>query len=149
MTQYRKDDAYQITWLVRRLFRAMGQTANAAIEDLGVTAAERAVMEFLFRETRMTVPQMARAYDVSRQHIQASVNSLTEKTLAVLEGNPSHKRSQFVVLSEKGKRVFAKIAKKDDELIETTFLKISKSEQKKTRQTLETMLKNLSRGARS
>jgi DNA-binding MarR family transcriptional regulator len=148
MAEYRKDDPYQITWLVRRLFRAMGQTATAYLDDLGVTAAERAVMEFLFRNTRMTVPEMARAYDVSRQHIQASVNTLLEKELVVLEDNPAHKRSPFVVLSEKGKRLFAGIAKKDDELIEATFATIGKPDRKTTRQTLETMLKNLSKGAR-
>ena len=149
MAEYRKDDAYRITWLVRRLFRAMGQTANAYIEDLGVTAAERAVMEFLVRKTRMTVPEMARAYDVSRQHIQTSVNLLLEKKLAVLEENPGHKRSPYVALSNKGSRLFAKIANRDEALIETVFAKVGKSDQKTTRQTLETMLKNLSTGARS
>jgi len=149
MVEYRKDDAYQITWLVRRLFRAMAQTANAYIEGLGVAAAERAVMEFLVRKTHMTVPEMARAYDVSRQHIQTSVNLLLEKKLAVLEQNPSHKRSPYVALSSKGSRLFAKIAKKDSELIEAVFAKVSKPDQKTTRQTLETMLKNLSIGARS
>jgi DNA-binding MarR family transcriptional regulator len=149
MAEYRKDDAYQITWLVRRLFRAMGQAANAYIEDLGVTAAERAVMEFLVRNTRMTVPEMARAYDVSRQHIQTSVNLLLEKKLAVLEENPGHKRSPYVALSNKGSRLFAKIANRDEALIETVFAKVGKSDQKTTRQTLETMLKNLSIGAPS
>ena len=148
MAQYRKDDAYQITWLVRRLFRTMGQTANAYLEDLGMTAAERAVMEFLFRQTRMTVPEMARAYDVSRQHIQVSVNSLLGKKLVGLEDNPSHKRSPYVVLSNKGIRLFAKITGKDNELIKAAFAGISQSDQKRTRQTLENLLKNLSKGAR-
>ena len=147
MAEYRNDDAYQITWLVRRLFRAMGRTANAYIEDLGVTAGERAVMEFLLRKTRMTVPEMARAYDVSRQHIQASVNSLLEKKLVALEENPNHKRSPYVILSNKGSRLFANIAKRDDELIKATFARISKSDQENTRQTLEAMLNNLSKGA--
>lgn len=126
----------------------MGQAANAQLEELGATAAERAVMEFLFRSTRMTVPEMARAYDVSRQHIQVSVNSLLEKKLVVLEDNPSHKRSPHVALSDKGKRLFAKIAEKDEELIKGIFAGISESDQKKTRQTLEILLKNLSKGTR-
>lgn len=149
MANYREDDAYQITWLIRRLFRAMGQTANVYVEKLGITAAERAVMEFLVRGTRMTVPDMARAYDVSRQHIQTSVNLLLDKELAVLEDNPGHKRSPYVALSDKGHRLFAKIAKKDDELIEEIFAKISKSDRMKTRKTLEIIFKNLSKGARS
>lgn len=148
MAEYRKDDAYQITWLVRRLFRAMGQAANAYLEELGVTAAERAVMEFLVREARVTVPDMARAYDVSRQHIQTSVNSLLQKGLVALEDNPGHKRSPYVVLSNEGKRLFANIAAKDDELIKAAFAKVAKSDQKKTRRTLESLLNNLSKGVR-
>ena len=146
MGDYREDDSYRITWLVRRLFRAMGQTANTYLEGLGIAVAERAVMEFLVRESRMTVPEMARAYDVSRQHIQASVNLLLDKKLVVFEDNPNHKRSQYVALSDKGRRLFGKITKKENEFIESVFAKVSKSDRKKTRQTLEIILKNLSRG---
>ena len=149
MADQRKDDAYQITWLVRRLFRAMGQTANSYLETLGVTAAERAVMEFLVRESRMTVPEIARAYDVSRQHIQASVNTLLEKRLVAYEDNPGHKRSPFVVLSKRGYRLFDRITKKDQALIRSIFSGISKSEQKTTRQTLQSILDNLSEGVRT
>lgn len=149
MSEKRTDDAYQITWLVRRLFRAMGQAANNYLEKLGITAAERAVMEFLVRDSRMTVPEIARAYDVSRQHIQASVNTLLDKRLVAYEDNPGHKRSPFVVLSKRGRNLFAKITRKDREFITLIFSGISKADQKTTRQTLQSLLDNLSQGAQS
>ena len=42
-----ESDEYGVTWLVRRLFRAMADKADDYLADLGITAADRAVLEFL------------------------------------------------------------------------------------------------------
>ena len=72
-------EAYKVTWLVRRLFRAMADQADAYLHDAGLAAADRAVMEFLYPDLELTVPDIARRYQVSRQHVQVTANLLLQK----------------------------------------------------------------------
>ena len=74
-------DAYKVTWLIRRLFRAMADHADAYLHDAGLTAADRAVLEFLYPDAHLTVPAIARRYQVSRQHVQVTVNRLVQRGL--------------------------------------------------------------------
>lgn len=145
MEDFKQGDEYQVTWLIRRLFRAMAQTADQYLESLGVSASERAVMEFLVKEEKLTVPQLAAKYGVSRQHVQVTVNALLENRLVQLEDNPQHKRSPLIRLSKKGVRLFARIAEKDEQAIRQAFSNIGKAECRKTRQTLERLLQNLNK----
>ena len=57
-----------------------------------------------------TVPTMARARNVSRQHVQKSVDGLAAGGLVSLRDNPAHRRSPIVELSDAGKALFAAIA---------------------------------------
>ena len=50
-------------------------------------------MEFLYPKEALSVPDIARRYDVSRQHVQVTVNTLVERGLARGTVNPRHKRS--------------------------------------------------------
>ena len=141
MKDHKETDAYQITWLIRRLFRAMAAKAGDYLTDLGVTAAERAVMEFLYPDARLTVPDLARRYKVSRQHIQVTVNRLRERRLITTEHNPRHSRSSFVRLTKQGQHLFVKISARDKKAIEELFAEIPAAEQERTRKTLERVLK--------
>ncbi len=143
MQNFQETDAYQITWLIRRLFRAMGQYANSYLEEMGVSAPERAVMEFISRSHNSSVPEIARAYNVSRQHVQVSVNALTQKGLVTTEENPNHKRSPLIALSSKGRRLFKKITVRDQAAIKLLLKNVNSADRKQTRRTLETMLNNL------
>jgi DNA-binding MarR family transcriptional regulator len=138
-----RDDAYQITWLVRRLFRAMAQKATEAMEDLGVSAADRATMEFLTRDGALSVPEIAARYQVSRQHVQKTVNALQQRGLVSAAKNPSHKRSPLMSLTAKGRAMFTQIRNADKKLIAKTFGGISASKKRVTRETLEALLKKL------
>ena len=139
-------DAYQITWLIRRLFRTMGQIANARLEEMGISAADRAVMEFLYPDSAMSVPEIAAKYNVSRQHIQVTVNALLEKKLIVSKKNPRHKRSSLMALSKKGRNMFSQILMSDLEAIEDWFSGTPREELKQTRRTLSLLLENLRTG---
>jgi len=143
MADFKQTDEYQVTWLVRRLFRAMAHTADQYLTSLGISASERAVLEFVSREN-LTVPQIAAKYGVSRQHVQVTVNSLLDNKLIEQEENPLHKRSPLVMLSTKGRRLFARVAAKDEKAIKQAFSNISKKDCKQTRHVLETLLGNLS-----
>ena len=139
-------DAYQITWLIRRLFRAMGQAANERLSGRGLTAADRAVLEFLSAAEGLTVPQIAARYQVSRQHIQVTVNELVGKGLVTTRGNPQHKRSPLVALTARGRKLFASILDEDLAMVDEWFAEIPATRRRDLRRSLESLLQRISQG---
>jgi DNA-binding MarR family transcriptional regulator len=98
-----------LTAAVRAVFNRLKALGDDLHGDLAVTSAMRAVMETLSAEGPMTVPQIARAKGVTRQHIQLLADALAEAGLAAVKENPAHRRSSLIALTEKGKRTFAKM----------------------------------------
>jgi DNA-binding MarR family transcriptional regulator len=139
-------DAYRVTWLIRRLFRAMGQRATEQLSDRGLTAADRAVLEFLSAVDALTVPEIAARYQVSRQHIQVTVNALIAKGLLTTRKNPQHKRSLLVTLTARGRRLFASILDEDLATIENWFAEIPAAKRKDLRRTLQSLLQRVTDG---
>jgi DNA-binding MarR family transcriptional regulator len=142
-------DAYRVTWLIRRLFRAMGQRANEALSDRGLTAADRAVLEFLSAADALTVPAIAARYQVSRQHIQVTVNELVAKGLLTTRKNPEHKRSLLITLTARGRKLFASILDEDLATVEEWFAEIPAAKRKDLRRTLELLLQRIADGEKS
>jgi DNA-binding MarR family transcriptional regulator len=140
MTAARNDQAYEVTWLVRRLFRAMGARANLYLADSDLTANDRAVMEFLYASDPLSVPDIARRYDVSRQHIQITVNALLERGLLRSIENPNHKRSRLLRLSSLGRDTFEEIRRNEAALISDALETISDEALATTRATLASLL---------
>jgi DNA-binding MarR family transcriptional regulator len=138
---------YQITWLIRRIFRGMARVAGEALEPLGISAAERAVMEFLFPDEALSVPEIASRYDVSRQHVQVTVNSLVDKRLVQRRPNPRHKRSGLICLSPQGKRLFEAVRAQDAQLIEELFANLPAAHLATTLKTLKELHLRLEEGA--
>ncbi len=119
---------YEIIWKVRRLARALTARSDEMLRPFGLTAAERAVLEFLYPDAAMTVPQIARRFQVSRQHIQVNVNSLVDRGLLILTENPDHARSPLLGLTNKGVTTFAAIAETEKDMIDQLFLTIPSAE---------------------
>ena len=59
-----------------------------------------------------TVPQLARARPVTRQHIQQIANEAAADGLIEFIDNPAHKRSKLLRLTPKGERVDAEMTEK-------------------------------------
>ena len=137
------NDAYKVTWLIRRLFRAMAEKADAYLCESDLTAAERAVMEFLYPDTLLSVPDIARRYQVSRQHVQVTVNRLLELGLLRAGDNPRHKRSSLFSLSEPGRDAFAEIRNNESLLLDELFAEVEIVDLATTKRTLETLLKRI------
>ncbi len=137
------DDRYAITWLVRRLFRAMAAMADEYLADSGLSAADRAVMEFLYPDEHRPVPEIAALYDVSRQHVQVTVNRLARNGLLVAEDNPRHKRSPLYRLSDDGRAAFEDIRRSEGALLERVFRDIGRDDLEATRRTLGTLLRRI------
>ena len=137
------DNAYQIVWLTRRLFRALAQKSDASLQDIGVSVADRAVMEFLYPDGELSVPEIAERYQVSRQHVQVTVNGLLLAGILAARVNPRHKRSPLIGLTSKGRGVFKAIKARDKKTVKKLFLKISEKDKGVTKKTLAALLAEL------
>jgi DNA-binding MarR family transcriptional regulator len=138
--------AYELTWLVRRLFRAMAKAADNYLRTFDISAADRAVMEFLFPEQQLSVPQIADRYAVSRQHVQVTVNQLLQREILTASPNPHHKRSSLIGLSDAGRELFAEIQQRDAELVAELFDSVPDKDIQTTRATLRLLMDKLSQG---
>ena len=108
---------YAVLDQIRLTFNLMRSIGDAMHQELGISAAMRAVLERLARGGPQTVPAMARTRNVSRQHIQKLVDSLGAAGLVDLQPNPAHKRSPLVVLSDEGRRLFGEIERREAPII--------------------------------
>jgi len=140
MTDSSTDTGYQIVWLVRRLFRAMSETADSYLKEDDLTAADRAVMEFLYPKERLSVPSIASKYRVSRQHVQVTINRLRGVGLVRAEPNPQHKRSQLFRLSELGCETFAEIRHNEASVVQKLFADLDRQDIDTTRRLLKSLL---------
>ncbi|WP_246043950.1 MarR family winged helix-turn-helix transcriptional regulator [Ruegeria sediminis] len=74
----------------------------------------RAVLQALILKAPQTVPDIARAKGVSRQHVQKNMNALLEKGLVQAQDNPDHKRSGLYLPTPAGQELFAEIQARED-----------------------------------
>ena len=130
---------YDITWLIRRLFRALAQLADGYLQAHGLSAADRAVLEFLYPDAALSVPEIAARYQVSRQHIQVTVNVLLEDGFLESRPNPRHKRSPLFALTHVGRELFNKIRAAESGLLDDLFANVAPQDVECTRRTLRTM----------
>jgi len=99
--------------LCRRL-RAAGERLHGQ----GVpSAARRQLLRWLERHGAQTVPQMARARSVTRQHVQALVNLLAEAGYVEFMDNPAHKRSLLVRLTRRGRECVAALERREARIL--------------------------------
>lgn len=89
---------------------------RAAGERIGATppagTGSFGVMRSLKQNGPQTVPQLARAHEVSRQHIQVVANGLAEQELVEFVPNPAHRRSKLVKLTALGDRQLVAMTRK-------------------------------------
>lgn len=102
-----------LTRAIRASFGRLRAVGDALHADRGITASMRAVMESLAERGAQSVPQMARAKSVSRQHIQVNVDALVAAGLVVAGANPEHKRSPLIDLTAAGRTTFAAMRKRE------------------------------------
>ena len=141
------EDCYEITWLIRRLFRAMAARADEHAQAEGISVADRAVLEFLSAGEALAVPKIAARYDVSRQHVQVTVNRLRDKGLVRTRPNPRHKRSPLIELTQDGAKVFARIHRRDVAVIADLFSGVPAANCQVTRRTLARLYDRLNEEA--
>lgn len=109
---------YQVIQHVRSTFHQLKALGDELHADRGITTAMRAVMESLAEAGEQTVPHMARAKSVSRQHIQINVDMLAKAGHVRLRNNPGHKRSPLINLTRKGRATFASMRRREQAPLE-------------------------------
>jgi DNA-binding MarR family transcriptional regulator len=103
---------------VRLLDHRLIQAAEELHADLAISAPARAVLEFLEHEGPTSVPAIARARYVTRQHIQASVDALADDGLVRRASNPAHRRSPLVELTAAGAATIKAMHDRERRLLE-------------------------------
>ena len=104
---------------VRLAFHQLKATAELLHQDPdGLTASHRGVLESLHREGPRTVPDLARARPVSRQHIQVLVNRLLQLELVRTVPNPAHRKSPLIELTPAGARRFEAMQRRERRVLQ-------------------------------
>lgn len=110
--------AYEVAEVNRQLRRV-----RELLHPDDSTTSHRGLLEQLRDEGPSTMPMLARARGVSRQHVQSLVRKLTEQGFLKESVNPKHRRSSLLTLTESGKRLVERSAAREralfDQLIET------------------------------
>jgi DNA-binding MarR family transcriptional regulator len=121
----------------RLLFHRLRAVADVIHQADQITAGMRGVLESLALSGSQTVPQLARARPVSRQHIQLLVNTLLDRGLVELVDNPAHKKSPLVQLTETGTHAIATIQAREARLLSQVSIALPESDLTTTLQTLQ------------
>ena len=101
----------------RALFHRLRLAAEQLHAADRLTAGERAVLVELATQGPRTVPAMASARPVSRQHIQTLVNALLKRALVTLVDNPRHQRSKLVGLTRKGRALTKTVRSREEKIL--------------------------------
>ncbi len=137
--------------LLKKLQQASGlisQKRQAAAKSLGLTGAEYAVLEHIVREGPSTVPNIARAQNVSRQHVQILSDALARKSLADFTDNPKHLRSRLLEATEDGERQFTRVAAAEGRIIQSLAESLDEKDVAKTLGVIEEICDALKRSER-
>ncbi len=102
-------ELYKMILAIRANFQNLKALGDELHREAGITTSMRAVLEYLHGGEPDTVPHIARAKEVSRQHIQKLVDGLAARGLVEFIPNPAHRRSQYVGLTLAGKQAFQAI----------------------------------------
>lgn len=111
-------DIEDLTRETRALFQALRTYADRLHEEETVTASMRAVLERLDAHAPETVPEIARAKSVTRQHIQQIVDQLLAAGLVETRPNPAHKRSPLIAITPAGAARFARMRRREAAALE-------------------------------
>jgi DNA-binding MarR family transcriptional regulator len=108
-----------------RLVHRLKSVAHQLHGQGKLAASRRGILRGLRSSGPQSVPQMARARPVSRQHIQGLINQLLEDRLVELIDNPAHRRSKLVQLAPKGDALVCRMLEREARLFRSLPLALS------------------------
>lgn len=100
-----------LTDLILEVFRLNGRLLVAGdrlVAGLGLTSARWQVLGAIaFAERPQPVAWLARSMGLNRQGVQRIVNEMLSEGIVELEPNPHHRRAHLVVLTGRGRKIYA------------------------------------------
>ena len=143
----------ELMWELAQAFfkmRAAGKeiTAPAASgENVGAVtpagAGTYGLLRSLVENGPQTVPALARARPVARQHIQRMANEMAAQGLVEFTANPAHKRSRLLAITPEGRRLYAALSARMSELAERLAADMDIDDLKTTSETLRSIASKL------
>jgi len=121
------------------LFHRLRVVADQIHHRGEMTGALRSILRGLDKLGEQTVPQMARARAVSRQHVQALVNQLVGERLVEFVANPAHKRSPLARLTALGKKTVDAMNRNEARLLSKADLDVTDKDLRQAAETLRTV----------
>src|SRR5262249_8433827 len=121
------------------LFHRLRVVADQIHHRGEMTGALRSILRGLDKLGEQTVPQMARARAVSRQHVQALVNQLVVERLVEFVANPAHKRSPLARLTPLGKKTVDAMNRNEAGLLSKADLDVTDKDLRQAAETLRTV----------
>lgn len=110
------------------LFHRLRAVAEQIHRQGKTSGGKRNLLRLLNLYGPQTVPQLAQARTVSRQHIQKIVNQLAADGDVELVDNPSHRRSRLVRLTEQGRDYLDAMHRREMRLLAGIEINISSDE---------------------
>lgn len=133
---------------VRLLHNQLIALAEELHRGSGVTASRRAVLEFIHQHGPSTVPTIARARGVTRQHIQAISNELRSLDLIESQQNPAHQRSPMIALTDDGRQTIDRMLEREGDYLTAHVSDLDENELWAAAQTLASVRHALRRSTR-
>jgi DNA-binding MarR family transcriptional regulator len=121
------------------LFHRLRVVADQIHHRGEMTGALRSILRSLDKLGEQTVPQMARARAVTRQHVQALVNQLVGERLVEFIANPAHKRSPLARLTQLGKKTVDAMNRNEAGLLSKADLDVTDKDLRQAAETLRTV----------
>jgi DNA-binding MarR family transcriptional regulator len=103
--------ANSLSWLVVQVMQLNGlltAAGDALAAPAGQTSARWQVLATV-EDAPLSVAQIARAMNLTRQSVQRVADLLVEEGLSVYENNPAHARAKLVRLTAKGRKALQTI----------------------------------------
>ena len=127
---------YEVLHDSRSLVHRLKWAAAQLHQQGELSAGKRGVLMSLESLGPQTVPELARARPVSRQHIQMLVNPLVEEGLVELVQNPNHRRSKRVQLTPRGRRRIQAMRQREHAVFQNLDLPVTETALVETAATL-------------
>lgn len=102
------------TDLVLEVFRLNGRLLAAGdrlSKPVGLTSARWQVLGAL-EEQGQSVAQIARKMGLARQNVQRLADALEKEGIVAYAPNPDHRRAKLVCLTERGRKAFAELGRR-------------------------------------
>ena len=122
----------QFTDIVLQVFKLNGLLTlegDKLTKEQGLSSARWKILGAIsLSPTPLTVPQIARNMGQTRQAVQRLVNEMENDGLLSFTNNPHHKRAKLLVLTQKGRNTYERLAQKQISWANSTATKISSSD---------------------